>query len=238
MTCTACLKPQTENGKKRLSDKDFQLVGTLKQAPDGFVYIDVPDELLLGFLQAIGDKKAKKPPYFTRKYNNIGAHISVIYCDELEGNEIEEIGNEYKYTISNLQSIKPQHWKGVNRIWLLNVKCPELQNLRAKYGLSKKIQGHDFHITVAMNKSINESQFKLNALYEEAPEGIAYSNALQLGRKLAKAIKNKSFDIKRRQRRPSALCGPLPKDPHSPQSLVPRPRHRKFFGLGNPLHQT
>jgi len=57
----------------KLSDrKEEKIVGKLKQTDDGFLYLDLPDSILDSFVPMIGDDKAKKPPYNTKKMNMLG----------------------------------------------------------------------------------------------------------------------------------------------------------------------
>lgn len=137
----------------KLSDrKQEKIKGKLKQTDDGFLYVDMPDELLDAFIKMIDDPKAKKPPYNTKKMNNVGAHVSVAYKDEMEDKEIKELGDEFECEIKGLVSLDPQGWNAMNRVWFLELDAPELENLRKSYGLSKKLNGHKFHITVATRK--------------------------------------------------------------------------------------
>jgi len=41
----------------------------------------------------------------------------------------------------------------MSRVWFLEVECKELEKLRKSYGLTNKLNGHEFHITVAIRKS-------------------------------------------------------------------------------------
>jgi hypothetical protein len=85
-----------------------------------------------------------------------------------------------------------------------------------------------------------ESIHKLSSLYEEGPEGIAFRNAKNLGRKISKAMgatafanKSNARDTNRGRRKSIGVA--YPSGPRINTSPVPRkPRHRKFFGIDKP----
>lgn len=135
---------------------EFTFKGKIKQTPDGFVYVDVDDKIIDGYYNLIKSvEKVQRPPYFSKKYNNVGAHISLFKSDEVEENELEikEVGDEIEYTIKDMYTVNPEGWDDMERVWFLNVESKELEKIRDRYGLSKKIDGHDFHITVGVRKA-------------------------------------------------------------------------------------
>jgi len=137
----------------KLSDrKKEKIKGRLMQTEDGFLYIDLPDQLLDVFTEMIEDPKAKKPPYHTKKMNNVGAHVSVAYKDEMEDIKVKELGDEFYCGIKGFVSLDPEGWNEMDRVWFLELDAPELEDLRKSYGLSKKLNGHEFHATVAIKK--------------------------------------------------------------------------------------
>lgn len=222
-----------------MANSQIKFIGTLKKTKDGFVYLDVPDDLIHGFFKAIG-KDAKKPPYFTKKFNNVGAHISVMGSSESEDLKISEIGKDFEYEILDAVHLNPQKWPEMSRVWIIQVKSSQLEKLREKYGLPKKNKGHEFHITIGV-KSANEGIHRLSSLYEETLEGRAYKNAMNLGSKIAKAMGLALFGKKAKARdthklgRGKKLKPALPPQPRINTSPVPaKPRHRKFFGIRKP----
>ena len=137
----------------KLSDrKQEKIKGRLMQTEDGFLYVDLPDQLLDAFTAMIDDPKAKKPPYHTKKMNNVGAHVSVAYKDEMKDKEIKELGDEFYCGIKGFVSLDPEGWNEMDRVWFLELDAPDLKKLRKSYGLSEKLNGHEFHATVAIRK--------------------------------------------------------------------------------------
>ena len=132
--------------------KDVTLKGKLKQANNGFVYLSINDKLMEGLFQLIDKDKIQKPPYNQKKYNNVGTHISVMYEDETNDLNIREIGKEFNFKLGELKSVNPKTWKDMKTVYFIQVYSEELEKLRQKYGLSKKLNGQEFHITVAVEK--------------------------------------------------------------------------------------
>ena len=142
---------------------DVKFKGILKRTPDGFYYINIPNDIIDGFRSATG-KKVKRPPYFSRKYGKVGAHISVIGSSESEDSDIKEVGKEFEYTITGAKHLKPEGWDEMKQVFFIVVKSPALEKLRKKYKLPAKQHGHEFHITFAVQS--RESIHRLSALYE------------------------------------------------------------------------
>lgn len=110
----------------------------------GYTYLKVDDEYIHSLLPLCDLKEEGfvEPPYFRGK-KSPGAHISVFYEDE----EVlaEEIGQTFSFTLQQIVVVKVS--KTVSYV-ILQVKCPELENLRQKYGKSPLLKGHEFHITL------------------------------------------------------------------------------------------
>ncbi|KKM60261.1 hypothetical protein LCGC14_1543610 [marine sediment metagenome] len=135
--------------------KEVKLRGILKKTKDNFVYLDISNDIINGFISILDDEGINKPPYNLKSFNNVGAHISVIGIDEYKNNEIKEIkeiGQEFNFVLKDLKTTNPKGWDEMKKIYFLRVDAPELEELRNKYKLSKLIEGHDFHITIGVEK--------------------------------------------------------------------------------------
>ena len=133
--------------------KDVSFKGKLKKRDNGFVYIDVKDDIVDPFFAMLDEEGAVKPPYFGK--DNVGAHISVISEDEMtEDLKIKELGNEFTFTLRDVKSTIPEGWDEMERVWFIRLDAPELNELRKKYNLpaTYKAKGHKFHITFAVKK--------------------------------------------------------------------------------------
>jgi len=126
---------------------NLPLKGKLMMKSDGFVYIKVDDEYihtLFPMLQ-LQEKGFKEPPYF-RSVDAPGAHISVFYKDE----HIipQEIGETFHFELKQIVIVQPSNHTSYA---VLQIESAELEELRKKYGLSPKLHGHEYHISLAKN---------------------------------------------------------------------------------------
>lgn len=143
---------QVEN-QPRVIEQAVQIEhkGVLKQKDNGYLYVEVSREFISQILPLIeAPGKIVPPSHYTSK-KGIGAHISVIYENELIDNEIweiKELGQEFSFDVLELRTIKLKQDKKIKKLWLLAVAAPQLEKLRESYGLSSLLKGHDFHITI------------------------------------------------------------------------------------------
>lgn len=127
------------------AQENFPMEGQLIVKSDGFGYLKVDDEYIHTLFPMLGLKEEGyiEPPYF-RTDEAPGAHISVFYVNE---NIIpEEIGQYFHFELKQIVIVKPT--KDTSYA-VLQVELPELEKLREKYGLSPKLFGHDYHISLA-----------------------------------------------------------------------------------------
>jgi hypothetical protein len=129
----------------------YEQKGILKQKDNGYLYVEVSNDFIdetLPIIEAPG--KIVPPRHYTSK-KGIGAHISVIYENELILNEIweiKELGKEFTFKVMELRTVKLNKENKIKKLWLLAVSAPELEKLRESYGLPTRLKNHDFHITI------------------------------------------------------------------------------------------
>lgn len=155
-------------------------VGQLKLKGNGFVYLDVNNE----FIDEVCDQlplQGNLSPVST-KPKEMGAHISVIYEDEMIGHEIwnlEEAGEWFTFEVKELRYVDRKTPNGEKRLWMLAADSPALQRLRTSYGLKPKLQGHDFHITIGNEQigfplTLEEQDYiDIDEVFEFEPAGNA-----------------------------------------------------------------
>jgi len=130
--------------------QDISLQGILNQTKAGYVYLKVDDRFIHTLFPLLQTTQKKLPPYFEKPYN-IGAHISVIYKEEIKNLQpIAEIGSTFHFNILELCEIKMNE----KIFFALIIEAHELITIRKKYGFSEKPVYHgipvDYHITIAM----------------------------------------------------------------------------------------
>lgn len=125
--------------------KHLQAKGQLRVKSDGFGYLKVDDAYIHTLFPMLGleHEGYREPPYFRTKQAP-GAHISVFY--ENEHIVPEEVGQYFPFELKNIVIVKPSKYTSYA---VLQVHAPELEKLREKYGLSPKLFGHEYHITLA-----------------------------------------------------------------------------------------
>lgn len=135
--------------------KDVKLKGTLKKTKDNYVYLDLSNDVINGLISLIDCDGVEKPPYDLKSFNSVGAHISVIGTSEYKDNDLEsikEVGQEFNFTFKNIKSTNPDGWDEMKKVYFVQVESLGLEKLRKKYGLPKLIDGHEFHITIGVEK--------------------------------------------------------------------------------------
>lgn len=127
------------------AQQTLPLEGQLVAKSDGYVYLKVDDRYIHLLFPLLGLKEEgfQEPPYFRRK-DAPGAHISVIYAGEHIAPK--ELGQTFHFTLKRIILVKASKFKTYA---VLQVNSPELEKLREKYGLSPKLFGHEFHISIA-----------------------------------------------------------------------------------------
>ena len=143
----------------KLSDKSvidlsvtFNGTGVIGQSGD-YCYLNIDDR----YIHEIHPMLAKygcveKPDYFGAS-KNIGAHISIIYPEEMVRTLPSCVGQKHDFSICGL--IRAQY--GVKEYFVLSVKSPSLASFRQLHYLSPrpiwKKQQVMFHITIGVKNN-------------------------------------------------------------------------------------
>ncbi len=124
--------------------------GPLKKTEDGFVYVKVPNEYIVKALNYLKECSVEAPAYFGQ--GRVGAHITVIETEESKGKrfKLPPLGTMIPFEIVNFSSVDVTNENGSKRIYMFTVNAPELEKIRMNNGLSPKLRGNEFHITVAI----------------------------------------------------------------------------------------
>lgn len=127
--------------------------GTLRATRQGFVYIDLNDNRVMEVLKQLKDSRY----VMNRNVSSVGPHISVMCEDESKGKKIIEFGKKFHFTPLGFYTMLMDD----REYFMLAVDAPELVKLRQKYGLTPKLNGHTFHITLGVRKYENREEDEL-----------------------------------------------------------------------------
>jgi hypothetical protein len=133
----------------------YALSGELYASKSGWILLDVPNALVRGAFDALNEPGVELPP---KQSGGLNAHISVMRPEELAKiggvDKITERGHHFHYTLGPIKEVKPSGWDEMSKVWYIQVRSPELQDLRKSYGLSAKPNDDkfDFHITIAVRR--------------------------------------------------------------------------------------
>lgn len=153
--------------------------GVLKQKDNGYLYVEVPNEYISVLLPMIDCEGRIVPPRHYTSKKGIGAHVSVMYENERIDHEIwnvDEMGEVFSFDVKELRTVKLTRDNKTKKLWLLALSAPDLEILREAYGLSSKLKGHDFHITLGyqlptvQTKQAETTVLELRLLDEEELE--------------------------------------------------------------------
>jgi hypothetical protein len=116
----------------------------------GFVYVDLDDAYIHSLIPFIQKEGFIEPPYFSNP-DSVGAHISIIYPDEMEQyglSEIPECGQIIHFDPVECKVVHPPRWKEIDEVYFIVVDAPQLDAIRARYGLPKR--EFAYHITIGV----------------------------------------------------------------------------------------
>jgi Swiss Army Knife, 2H phosphoesterase domain len=130
--------------------ENIPLVGILQQTKGGYIYLKVDDEFIHSLFPLLNVPEKQMPPYFSDLYNQVGAHITVVYQDEQSFPcTMDELGTSFAFALSGLQHAIFEF----ESYFILSVESPALVTLRRKYGFSDNPVYHGipvgWHITIA-----------------------------------------------------------------------------------------
>lgn len=139
---------------------NHSLAGRLYLAKSNWLLLSVPNSLVRGLFDALTAPGIELPTAGVLNVPNVkadvlNAHISVMNADEVAAigaDKISERGHMFGYTLGALTEMEPRNIDGVSKLWLLQVASPALSALRKSYGLSPLLNGHAFHITIAVRR--------------------------------------------------------------------------------------
>ena len=147
--------------KKEAADKPSttKLTGYLaindNEGEGDWGHIDLPQSLIEGFYRVFkkGGIPMDKPPY--------GSHVTAISNDEIKKLKTKlgdgwkkkaGRGKSFQFSIGAVKDVEPKGWDEMDRVYILELRCPELEAWRKSLKLTPKISGHEFHVTLGVRK--------------------------------------------------------------------------------------
>ena len=120
----------------------------LSQTNGSYGTLNVPDVFMKAVYEAIKEPGMEPSPN--------GAHISVFDDEEMEALSLPlpENGSMVDFRLRSIESVEPEGWDEMERVWFVTVDSEELERLRKRYGFTPLMhESHPFHITVAVRKN-------------------------------------------------------------------------------------
>ena len=100
----------------------------------------------------------------------VGAHITVMYSDEIKKygvERIQECGETIYFIPKECQIVHPPKWQEIDEVYFVVVEAPELDRIREKYRLPKR--KYEFHITIGvkphgvkLKKNVSEEDIEVD----------------------------------------------------------------------------
>lgn len=139
--------------KQAAATLSYGLRGRLVFSPSGYVLLEVPNDLGNGAFKALAEPGIEQPVSKSRGHYN--AHVSVIRPDEVESiggpDKIKQRGHTFAFTLGPVREINnPAGWSEVSKCWVIDIRSPELMQLRRSLGLGDP--KFPFHLTFAIRK--------------------------------------------------------------------------------------
>lgn len=131
----------------------YAMKGRLEFSSSGWVILQVPNDLGNGAFKALTEHGVEQPVSGTTgKYN---AHVSVLRPEEVTAvggpDAIKARGQTFGFNVGPIQEIEaPAGWADVSKVWVFQIKSPELMKFRRSLGLGPP--KYPFHMTFAIRK--------------------------------------------------------------------------------------
>jgi hypothetical protein len=149
---------QVEIPKSGILPVHLMLKGRLLMNQHGYCYLKIKEPYFAHYHQLISRFGGEKPP-FLENNAKLGIHVGVIMPKEYEEKKlwgkVREIGKEFYVSINGCYQIALKDHPEYEKLWVIKVDSPKLEELRNRYGLSHLLNGHQFMILVGVKKRVN-----------------------------------------------------------------------------------
>ena len=141
---------------KRAASRSYDMAGRLYLSGSGYLLLTVPNAIVRGVFDTLDEQGIELPP---SSDGQLKAHITVMRPEEVKDtvgdpDKISERGHTFRYSLGKLKSFSPSGWLEMSKVWVIEVKSPELEKLRKSYGMTKLPNDNKFafHISVAVRR--------------------------------------------------------------------------------------
>jgi hypothetical protein len=117
--------------------------GKLFCQSNGYHYLKLPMVQLRKFAKSIPKEAIEEI-----LKSQLGLHISIILPEENDGRVVSEIGDAYYISFGKARKIRNEQ----GTLWVIEIESLSLLNLRRKYNLPDKVQGHPFYLTLGIQQ--------------------------------------------------------------------------------------
>lgn len=142
---------------QKQAERSYGLSGRLYLSASGYLLLTVPNSLVRGAFDALDEPGIELPP--SGDTGKLEAHISVLRPEEIgehigSPDKITERGHSFRYSLGQLKSFDPKAWTEMSKVWVIEVKSPELEKLRKSYGMTNLPKNNEFafHISIAVRR--------------------------------------------------------------------------------------
>lgn len=141
------------NEKQAAAPLSYGMRGRLVLSTSGYALLEVPNDIGNGAFKALSEPGVEQPISKSRGAYN--AHVSVIRPEEIESiggpDKLKERGNTFAFNLGPVREIaNPHGWTEMSKVWAIEVRSPELLQLRRSLGLGDP--KFPFHITFAVRR--------------------------------------------------------------------------------------
>lgn len=141
---------ELNNPKIVSAAKNFPNEGIIKLSQDNLLYLDIDDRFINELCPLFDSSKIVKPDYFSI---GIGAHISIIYPNEISSPIYDESDIKYHFEIDTLFKASTED----KTYYALSIVAPELLKIRNLNGLHSdlNLDGYlvEMHTTIAVSEN-------------------------------------------------------------------------------------
>lgn len=139
----------------------FDMKGKLMRSREGHYFLQVSDSF-----QTLCQSVVQ--PFGAQIVSGIGSQIGVIMPSEYEKHKlwgkVGEVGKTFYFGFQGCYEIELGEHDGYEKVWIIKVQSPAIEDLREKYGLTRRFQDQDLMLVIGVKE-------RRRPLKQSRPEG-------------------------------------------------------------------